>query len=56
MKVYVLVVSFHHGENTEILGVYTDENVANAELETHLNTSLSNSGYLQETDLIDIKL
>jgi hypothetical protein len=55
MNVYVLVTFKSYGENPEVEGVYTSETLAANKLEEFLNESLAHSGFIQETELVDIR-
>jgi hypothetical protein len=56
MNVYVVVIFSSYGENPQIEGVYTSENLATSKLEEFLNESLAHSGFIQETELIDLRM
>lgn len=56
MNVYVVITFSSYGENPQIEGVYTSEDLATTKLDEFLNASLAHSGFVQETELIDLRM
>lgn len=56
MNIYIVVGYESYGEEAKILGAFTSEELAVKELQEFLDQSLAHSGFVQEQELIDLRM